>query len=331
MTDSGGVSGAARGAAWRRWTWRGGVALFAALNAATVAGGLWRFRPVGWALAVFGGFAVLYAGLAVLALRGVTWPGAAAALVAVVSALVGGLSGGALGLGAAAFAAAIVVGEALRRVRPLRRVAWAAPAFLALFAALGVARVPVVAGEVMSGASQPAGRGGACSAKRGFRTLDGAPLQLADPGRIYVVWFRGPAGSSCGDLSGRLAALQREFAASGRVEPVVVSTAEDKFRPAAPGVRFAVDTRGNGAAERGPADSASVVLLDGKVRFRQRGCADDVEAFWRSSVQALLAAAPPSATRRRSRRPASPAGGRGGRRPAGAGRRRSLRRRGSSR
>ena len=295
MTKGGGVSGAARGAAWRRWTWRGGVALFAALNAATVAVGAWRFHPVGWALAVFGGFAVLYAVLAVLALRGVTWPGAAAAVIAVVSALVGGLSGGAAGLGAAAFAAAIVAGEVLRRARPLRRVAWAAPAFLAVFAALAVARVPVVAGELVHGASQPAVRAGACSAKRGFRTLDGAPVLLADPGRVYVVWFRGPARSPCGDLSGRLAALQREFAASGRVEPVVVSTVEDKLRPAAPGVRFAVDTRDYGAAERGPADSASVVLLDGKVRFRQRGCADDVEAFWRSSIKTLLAAAPPAA------------------------------------
>ena len=32
MTKVGGVFGAARGAAWRRWTWRGGVALFAAVR-----------------------------------------------------------------------------------------------------------------------------------------------------------------------------------------------------------------------------------------------------------------------------------------------------------
>ena len=298
MTKVGGVFGAARGAAWRRWTWRGGVALFAALNAATVAVGAWRFHPVGWALAVFGGFAVLYAVLAVLALRGVTWPGAAAALVAVVSALVGGLSGGALWLGAAAVAAAIVAGEALRRVRPLRRVAWAAPAFLALFAALAVARIPVVAGEVAFGAREGAVHRSRCVPKGGFQTVGGKTLRLADPGRIYVLWFRQPGDKPCGDLSLRLASLRREFASSGRVEPVVVSTLDDSSRLGPPGILFAVDVRRGARPKIGEPGPVSAVMLDGKERFRLDGCAEDVEAFWRSSVKALLSAPPRAASLR---------------------------------
>lgn len=295
MTKVGGVFGAARGAAWRRWTWRGGVALFAALNAATVAVGAWRFHPVGWALAVFGGFAVLYAVLAVLALRGVTWPGAAAAVIAVVSELVGGLSGGAAGLGAAAFAAAIVAGEVLRRARPLRRVAWAAPAFLAVFAALAVARVPVVAGELVHGAREGVVHRSRCVPKGGFQTTRGATLRLADPGRIYVLWFRQPGDKPCGDLSHRLASLQREFASTGRVEPVVVSTADDRLRPGPPGILFAVDMRRGGRPPSGEPGPVSAVMLDGKERFRLDACTDDVEAFWRASIKALLAPAPPAA------------------------------------